>query len=150
MAQPQMVAVQQQPGFSAQPQMMVQPGQANVVVVTQVMQRPPKDWTHGLFDCFSDIGTCCVAACFPCCQYGKNKQALNKSDGCCGDCCMYCVVASCGFGPCLASGGRATVRAKYNITGDGCSDLCAHWCCGPCALTQEKREIEAMIAAGLN
>ncbi|KAJ3161657.1 hypothetical protein HDU86_006427 [Geranomyces michiganensis] len=114
------------------------------------MQRPPKDWTHGLFDCFADIGTCCIACCFPCFQYGKNKQALNKSDGCCGDCCMYCIVQGCGCGACLGSGGRSTVRSKYNITGDGCSDLCAHCFCTPCALTQEHREIEAMIAAGLN
>ncbi|KAJ3019998.1 hypothetical protein HKX48_001455 [Thoreauomyces humboldtii] len=144
--QPMMQTVQ--PGYAPQPTMMAQPGQANVVVVTQVVQRPPKDWTYGLFSCCGDIGTCCFAMCFPACAYGKNKQALNKSDGCCGDCCIYACVGP--FAPCIAAGGRASIRSKYNISGGGCSDLCAHCCCYSCALTQEKREIDAMVGAGMN
>ncbi|KAI8816952.1 PLAC8 family-domain-containing protein [Fimicolochytrium jonesii] len=143
-AQPQMSTVQ--PGFV--PATAI-PGQANVVVVTQVVQRPPKDWTFGLFDCFGDCGSCCLAMFCPCIVYGKNKQSLNKSDGCGGDCCIYCITNPC-CSACVGAGGRASIRSKFNITGDGCSDCMAHWCCMPCALTQEKREIDAMIAAGMN
>ncbi|KND02653.1 uncharacterized protein SPPG_01739 [Spizellomyces punctatus DAOM BR117] len=54
-AQPQMTTVQ--PGYAPQPVAGAAPGQTNVVVVTQVVQRPPKDWSHSLFDCFGDFGT---------------------------------------------------------------------------------------------
>ncbi|KAL2912482.1 hypothetical protein HK105_208054 [Polyrhizophydium stewartii] len=45
---------------------------------------------------------------------------------------------------------RSTIRAKYNIMGDSCADCCIHTFCATCALTQEKREVEAMMAAGRN
>ncbi|KAI8999935.1 PLAC8 family-domain-containing protein [Gaertneriomyces semiglobifer] len=141
--QPQMQIVQ--PGYAPQPTMATVPGQANVVVVTQVVQRPPKDWSHSLLDCFGDCATCCLATFVPCFVYGQNKAALNKHEGCCGDCCLYCCCPWC-----VGSGGRTSIRAKYNITGDSCGDCCAHLCCTPCALTQEKREIDGMIAAGMN
>ncbi|KAI9099436.1 PLAC8 family-domain-containing protein [Phlyctochytrium arcticum] len=149
-AQPQMTMVQ--PGYAPMPHpgTGVPPGQTNVVVVTQVVQRPPKDWSNGLFDCFGDIGTCIFACCFPCYVYGTNKQALNRNSGCVGDCCVYSLTMGCGCAPCVGSGGRGSVRAKYNITGGSCGDLLAHCCCAPCALTQEKREIDSMIAAGMN
>ncbi|TPX60639.1 hypothetical protein SpCBS45565_g07471 [Spizellomyces sp. 'palustris'] len=147
-AQPQMTTVQ--PGYAPQPVMGAAPGQTNVVVVTQVVQRPPKDWAHSLFDCFGDFGTCCLACLAPCYVYATNKQSMNKNDGCFGDCLMYYCATQCGCGPCIGSGGRASVRSKYNITGDSCSDFCAHCFCVPCALTQEKREIDGMIATGMN
>jgi len=39
-------------------------------------------------------------------------------------------------------GSRGDVRDRYGIRGGGCGDCLGTWCCGPCALTQERREIE--------
>ncbi|KAJ3050794.1 hypothetical protein HK097_008224 [Rhizophlyctis rosea] len=141
---------QPHPVYSTTPAMTTgaQPGQANVVVVTQVVQRPPKSWAHGLLDCFGNLGFCCYACfCTPC-AYGQNRQLLNKADGCFGDCCLACICSP--FYSCIGAGSRGSIRTKYNITGDGCTDWLSHCCCAPCALTQEKREIDEMIAAGLN
>ena len=39
-------------------------------------------------------------------------------------------------------GNRANVRTRYSIRGDALGDCLTSWCCQPCALTQERREIE--------
>ncbi|KAJ3034333.1 hypothetical protein HDV00_005188 [Rhizophlyctis rosea] len=127
-----------------------QPGQGNVVVVTQVVQRPPKNWAATLFDCFGEGAFCLFAWCCPCCAFGRNRQMLNKTDEWLGDCCVYCIAQTFGCWSCIGAGSRAAIRTKYNITGDANHDWLVHCCCTSCALTQEKREIEEMIKAGLN
>jgi len=37
---------------------------------------------------------------------------------------------------------RSTIRSRYNIRGDGCSDCLTSFCCTCCQLVQESREIE--------
>ena len=37
---------------------------------------------------------------------------------------------------------REEVRERYGIRGDAIGDCFASWCCRPCTLTQERREIE--------
>jgi hypothetical protein len=37
---------------------------------------------------------------------------------------------------------RAEVRERYGIRRDAIGDCLALWCCRPCSLTQERREIE--------
>ena len=62
-----------------------------------------KEWESGLFDIFADgCGTCCLSACLPCYQYGKNRenhsrQTGNKKSVCCEHAVKYCLV----FGACL-------------------------------------------------
>ena len=84
-------------------------------------------------------------------------------DCCDGDCCFYCGLGLFGLGwvlqvcldvdkmhihgpsnlPASAQvGSRGDVRDRYNIRGGTCGDCCSSWCCAPCALTQERREIE--------
>ncbi|TPX71492.1 hypothetical protein SpCBS45565_g01148, partial [Spizellomyces sp. 'palustris'] len=116
-----------------------------VVVVSQAVHRPPKDWNHSIFDCFNNCGTCALACCCPCVVYGMNKKDLSRRSSWVG------ALTSCfGLHPCVGGGGRTTIRAKYNIRGDSCADCCCHLLCTPCALTQERMEIDEMIAAGLN
>lgn len=31
--------------------------------------------------------------------------------------------------------------ARYNLEGDGCTDFLITWCCAPCAMCQEHREL---------
>ena len=37
---------------------------------------------------------------------------------------------------------REEIRERYGIRGSAFGDCFISWCCGPCSLTQERREIE--------
>lgn len=39
-------------------------------------------------------------------------------------------------------GSRSDIRTRYSIRGDGIGDCCNSLLCRPCALTQERRELE--------
>ena len=113
---------------------------------------------------------CCACFC-PCVIYGKNRERLAhlESKGtplpgggscCTGNCCLHaclnvllglgCILQVRAFPDRLAGailnshqiGSRGNVRSRYKISGGCCSDCCSSMCCGPCALTQESREIE--------
>jgi Cys-rich protein (TIGR01571 family) len=43
---------------------------------------------------------------------------------------------------CVQIGTRADIRNRYDIRGGGVGDCLTAWCCRPCSLTQERREIE--------
>jgi Cys-rich protein (TIGR01571 family) len=49
-------------------------------------------------------------------------------------------------------GSRGNIRDRYRIEGGGCGDCMSAWCCTPCELTQESRELEleekALLQAG--
>ncbi|KAI0249127.1 PLAC8 family-domain-containing protein [Lactifluus subvellereus] len=112
-----------------------------------------RDWSFGLFDCFSTCGLCCWAVWCPCVVYSKNKQRLQNlqtqgaplstgGETYNADCCIYGCLASAGYGWVLQIGTRADTRNRYNIRGDGVGDCLTAWCCHSCSLTQERREIE--------
>jgi Cys-rich protein (TIGR01571 family) len=44
--------------------------------------------------------------------------------------------------PCTQINNRSETRMRYGIRGDVIGDCLASWLCNPCALTQERREIE--------
>ena len=44
-------------------------------------------------------------------------------------------------------GPRAEIRQRYGIRGNMCKDWFAVCCCSPCALTQERREVEVEEAS---
>jgi len=114
-----------------------------------------RSWSHDLMDCFGDCGTCCFAYFCPCMVYQQVKNRLDHlrlngrpdpkqgGSGCGGDCCLYgTLTGCCGIGWVLQMSTRATMRARYRIRGDGCTDCMASCCCIPCELTQESRELE--------
>ncbi|KAH6569026.1 hypothetical protein BASA60_008361 [Batrachochytrium salamandrivorans] len=72
-----------------------------------------------------------------------NQQRAENKEGCFMDAAMYCIASSCGFQSCIGCMGRGHVRAVSNITNDSSvADCLTHLCCSPCALTQEKRELD--------
>jgi len=111
-------------------------------------------WSNGLCD-FTDLcGTWCLACWCPCMVYGQNKARLDylSSNGapdprhggsyCSGDCCLHGSLTSfCAFGWVLQISTRKNVRTRYSIGGSGLEDCCMALCCGPCALTQESKEM---------
>ncbi|KAL4260596.1 hypothetical protein AB1N83_008272 [Pleurotus pulmonarius] len=80
-SQPQQVFAGEKPPAQAyhQPQampgMVVTPGGGgNRNAKNLPMDTDGREWSHGLFDCFSDIGTCLIATFLPCIVYAQNKQ----------------------------------------------------------------------------
>jgi len=120
-----------------------------------IAQDGKREWSYGLFDCFSACGLCCFAYWCPCMVYSRNKQHLRnlQSQGAPlppgseaamdSSCCIYCGLSVCGgCGWVLQIPTREEIRERYSVRGGGCTDCLASWCCHSCSLTQERREIE--------
>ncbi|KAF8318699.1 PLAC8-domain-containing protein [Clavulina sp. PMI_390] len=143
-------AVQQQP--MGTPMMAVNGGNRNALN-KPIKSNGQREWSHGVFDCFGACGTCFFSWCCPCFQYGKNSSRLKHlnsqgaphpsgGDCCNSDCMTYGALVYCGC-PCLVHMGmRKDIRGRYNIEGGGGNDFLCTWCCIPCVLTQESRELE--------
>ncbi|KAJ7282035.1 PLAC8-domain-containing protein [Mycena rebaudengoi] len=114
-----------------------------------------RDWSNGLFDCFSSFGTCCFACWCPCVVYGQNKQRMNHlrdygspdpDAGSFGNgaCMAHCCLTFCtGFGGAILQAiHRGEVRSRYSVDGSGIVDCLASFCCSACDLTQVSGEIE--------
>jgi len=114
-----------------------------------------RNWSYGLFDCppAPACSLCCIAALCPCVVYSSNRQRLRslhyqgaplaagaeKPDE---HFCIYCGLAIAGHGWVLRVPQREEVREHYGIRGSLVGDCLVAWCCNPCSLTQERREIE--------
>jgi Cys-rich protein (TIGR01571 family) len=102
----------------------------------QILNKPER-WSTDLSDCCDDVPVCCCGMLFPCCLFGKNASSLDQGT-CIGNCLCYLLCCGC----CQHTAIRYTLRTKYNLPAESCGDCEAAWCCGPCALCQEAREIK--------
>ncbi|KXZ50626.1 hypothetical protein GPECTOR_15g310 [Gonium pectorale] len=80
-----------------------------------------------------------------CCAYGSVVELMDHNvicgGNCVGACAAYTGLYLLGF-PCLLQlMSRNNLRMKYGIGGDPCSDFCISWCCAPCGMCQEYREL---------
>ncbi|KAL2912487.1 hypothetical protein HK105_208059 [Polyrhizophydium stewartii] len=142
----------QQTQLSPQPAMQTlplsEPGvrrRRRAVVLAWCPSGPARDWSHGLFSCFSDLPTCLLGFVCPCVVFAQNRQKLNKTDSIVPDCLLMCCAVDCfvcGVVGCIGASGRGDIRAKAGISGQTATDCLAHWFCTSCALTQEKLELE--------
>jgi Cys-rich protein (TIGR01571 family) len=114
-----------------------------------------RNWSFGLFDCFNSCGLCCQAVWCPCVVYSKNRQRLHhlQEHGSAlpgggetynGPCYIYggLLLLSARYVWTKHARSRVEVRERYGIRGNKCGDRLTVMCCGPCAHTQERREIE--------
>ncbi|TFK71587.1 PLAC8-domain-containing protein [Pluteus cervinus] len=114
-----------------------------------------REWSEGVCGCCAEPGLCLKATCCTCVVYAQNKQRYEylqhngtydpeHGGGCCsGSCWLHCLLQSCaGFGWILEIPNRSNIRSRYGIKGGCLGDCCTIWCCNPCALTQESRELE--------
>lgn len=96
-----------------------------------------KEWSHGLFGCFDDCGTCLVTYFCHCYTAGKNAEAV-------GDSCLLCGLAT--FVPLANIFFMAQIRSKIReakgIEGTFVNDLLATCCCPLCMLVQSAQEVK--------
>lgn len=112
-----------------------------------------RDWTYGLMDCFGRFGLCCWAVWCPCVVYSKTKQRVHSlqyegrplpgggttyND----HCFIYSALVFVGHPWLVHVQRRVEMRERYAIRGHAIKDFLASVCCNPCALTQERREVE--------
>ncbi|KAH9968279.1 PLAC8 family-domain-containing protein [Russula dissimulans] len=112
-----------------------------------------RKWSYGLLDCFSACGLCCWATWCPCVVYSTNKQRLRQlryqgtslqggGDTCDDHCLIHGGLSVLGCSWVLQLHERAEARDRYGIRGSAVGDCFTSLLCCPCALTQERREIE--------
>lgn len=101
-----------------------------------------REWSHGLFSCFDDCGTCLVTYFCHCYTAGKNAEAV-------GDSCLLCGLAT--FVPLANVFFMAQIRSKIReskgINGTFLNDLCATCCCPLCMLVQSAQEVKGAPGA---
>merc|ERR1711935_390817 len=106
-------------------------------------------WSTGLFDCTSDMETCCTV-CFagPGVPYARVNRIVYGSPYCtAGSCCLH-LGSSNGVMPasaCFCMGPQYTqVKLKLGITEkDACGDCCCVCLCHSCAQCRVVRELKA-------
>jgi len=116
-----------------------------------------RDWSFGLFDCFSECDLYIWAVLCPCVVYSKSNQRLQHlrdrgtplpggGERYTTDCCVHGTLMVAGVAWILqigtTVGTRSDIRSRYSIRGDTIGDCVTSWIFHSCSLTQERREIE--------
>eukprot|EP01084_Bolivina_argentea_P117541 208727_1 len=95
-------------------------------------------WTTGVSECCQDCSSCWESfLCTPC-QMGYQYGFVEKKMRHCS--LAMCLMATCL--PCVAAQDlRFKIRSMYGIKGNCCTDCMPAWCCTPCVVSQNYREI---------
>nr|XP_043613833.1 protein PLANT CADMIUM RESISTANCE 11-like [Erigeron canadensis] len=125
-------------GYDHQPP----PPDTSGISVSPLMSSRP--WSSGLCDCCLDIPTCCLTCWCPCIIFGQIAEIVDKGTTSCGvHGTIYAVInAFTGCGCLYSCVNRTKMRRQYGLTEAPTNDCCVHFCCGPCALCQEYRELQ--------
>ncbi|KAJ4459457.1 hypothetical protein PAPYR_4504 [Paratrimastix pyriformis] len=89
-----------------------------------------------IFSCFSDRSVCCSGFFCPCFMISKTAERISGKPNC-----AVCF-GSCLCLPCFSLWERGLVREKYGLQEQCCADFLAAFCCSPCSVCQEFREVE--------
>ncbi|KAF8377534.1 hypothetical protein HHK36_030916 [Tetracentron sinense] len=102
-----------------------------------------RQWSTGLCHCF-DYPANCVITCFcPCITFGQITEIVNRgSSSCLVNGRAYGVLALTGFACLYSCFNRSKLRGQYDLEEAPCADCLVHFCCEPCALCQEYRELK--------
>ncbi|KAF0890416.1 hypothetical protein E2562_002798 [Oryza meyeriana var. granulata] len=118
----------------------------------QANNPPANSWSSGLCGCCDDVGGCCLTFFCPCITFGRIAEIADQgatfkpltSHACCASGTLYVLLSmATGFGCAYSCCYRSRLRAQYGLKEKPCGDFCVHWCCEPCALCQEYRELKS-------
>ncbi|KAJ0669381.1 putative PLAC8 motif-containing protein [Helianthus annuus] len=104
----------------------------------------PSQWSSGLCDCTSDVSNCCLTCWCPCIPFGQIAEILDKgttSSAVHGA--LYTILlllTGCQF--IYSCSYRSKMRQQYMLPEEPCNDCLLHFCCEPCAMCQEYRELK--------
>ncbi|XP_010266903.1 PREDICTED: protein PLANT CADMIUM RESISTANCE 2-like [Nelumbo nucifera] len=106
--------------------------------------QPLLPWSTGLCDCCADVANCCITCWFPCITFGQMAEIIDKGSVSCGTSALiYQVMALTTGCACMYSCFyRRKLRQQYLLQESPCDDCLVHFCCEPCALCQEYRELK--------
>ncbi|KAK9074552.1 hypothetical protein SSX86_007150 [Deinandra increscens subsp. villosa] len=101
-------------------------------------------WSSGLCDCTTDVSNCCITCWCPCITFGQIAEIADKgTTSCAVHGVLYTIlltVTGCQFiYSCMY---RSKIRQQYMLPEDPCNDCLLHFCCEPCAMCQEYRELK--------
>ncbi|KAL7589306.1 hypothetical protein Lser_V15G37257 [Lactuca serriola] len=101
-------------------------------------------WSSSLCACCSDVPNCCLTCWCPCITFGQIAEIIDKGNTSCGvQGALYAIIAAFTCCGCLYSCVfRSKMRSQYGLRETPCNDCLVHWCCEPCALCQEYRELK--------
>ncbi|XP_023742284.1 protein PLANT CADMIUM RESISTANCE 2 isoform X2 [Lactuca sativa] len=74
-------------------------------------------WSTGLCECDSDVLNCCITCWCPCIPFGQLVEIADK-------------------------GSPSKMRQLYLLPEEPCNDCLVPFCCEPCAMCQEYRELK--------
>ncbi|KAK1258887.1 Protein PLANT CADMIUM RESISTANCE 2 [Acorus gramineus] len=88
--------------------------------------------------------SCCVTLWCPCVTFGRIAEIIDKGSTSCGPSgLIYATLCLSIFHACIYSCFyRSKMRKQYHLEASPCCDCLVHWCCEPCALCQEYRELK--------
>jgi Cys-rich protein (TIGR01571 family) len=89
--------------------------------------------------------TGCLTCWCPCITFGRIAEIVDRGATSCGAAGAIYTVLAC-FTGCqwiYSCTYRSKMRAQLGLPDVGCCDCCVHFCCEPCALCQQYRELKA-------
>ncbi|XP_020587121.1 protein PLANT CADMIUM RESISTANCE 2-like [Phalaenopsis equestris] len=112
-----------------------------LVLPAQILS--PTPWSTGLFDCFNDIGNCCLTFFCPCITFGRIAEIVDRGSTSCGVsgglyALLLCTTGCQWIYSCFY---RSKMRSLFFLEEGPCVDCLVHCCCETCALSQEYREL---------
>ncbi|XP_059448725.1 protein PLANT CADMIUM RESISTANCE 2-like [Corylus avellana] len=100
-------------------------------------------WSTGLCHCCDDPANCLITCFCPCITFGHIADIVSRGSSSCalsgtiygllGFTCLACLYS------CFC---RSKLRGQYDLDEAPCADCLVHFCCEPCALCQEYRELK--------
>ncbi|KAL9245786.1 hypothetical protein vseg_019396 [Gypsophila vaccaria] len=100
-------------------------------------------WSTGLCHCCDDPANCLVTAFCPCITFGQIAELVDRGQPGCGTSgTVYALIMGLSGLACLYSCFyRSKLRGQYALEEMPSMDCLVHFCCEPCALCQEYREL---------
>ncbi|CAN1856529.1 Protein PLANT CADMIUM RESISTANCE 9 [Linum perenne] len=87
-----------------------------------------------------------MTVCCPCITFGRNAVIVGRNQTLMAACCwsglVFCLLADIGISCLYSYRYRYKLRQQYKLPESPCGDCLVHWCCTPCAVCQEHRELK--------
>ncbi|XP_058089348.1 protein PLANT CADMIUM RESISTANCE 3-like [Magnolia sinica] len=100
-------------------------------------------WSSGLCHCCDDPANCLITSCCPCITFGQIAELVDQgSFSCPASGVVYVLLGVTGLACLYSCFYRSKLRAQHDLEETPCADCLVHFCCEPCALCQEYRELK--------